>query len=53
MNSRQLAGATVLGVLLMDQLKDDTLRAYSVGVPILTSDVERAVPNATKRLPDN
>lgn len=36
----------------MEQVKDDKLRAYSVWVPILTSDVKRAVPRATKRLPD-
>jgi hypothetical protein len=37
----------------MDQLRDDKLRAYSVWVPILLTDAERAVPNATKLLPDN
>lgn len=37
----------------MDQVKDDKLRAYSVWVPILLTDAERAVPNATKRLSDN
>ena len=36
----------------MDQLKNEKLRAYSVWVPILSADVESAVPNATKRLPD-
>jgi hypothetical protein len=37
----------------MDQIKNDKLRSYSVWVPILLTDAERAVPNATKRLPDN
>ena len=37
----------------MEQVKDDKLRAYSVWVPILMSDAEQAVPNATKRLPDS
>jgi hypothetical protein len=37
----------------MDQVKDESLRAYSVWVPILLTDAERAVPNATRRLPDN
>ena len=37
----------------MDQIKNDKLRSYSVWVPILLSDAERAVPDATKRLPDN
>ena len=37
----------------MDQVKDDKLRVYSVWVPILLTDAERAVPNATKRLTDD
>ena len=37
----------------MEHVKDDKLRAYSVWVPILLTDAERAVPNATKRLSDN
>lgn len=37
----------------MDQVKNEKLRAYSVWVPILVTDAERAVPNATKRLSDN
>jgi hypothetical protein len=37
----------------MDQIKHERLRAYSVWVPILLTDAERAVPNATKRLSDN
>ncbi len=36
----------------MDQIKNDKLRSYSVWVPILMSDAERAVPNAATRLPD-
>jgi hypothetical protein len=36
----------------MEQLNDNKLRAYSVWVPILLTDAERAVPTATKRLPD-
>lgn len=37
----------------MDQIKNNKLRSYSVWVPILLSDTERAVPDATKRLPDS
>lgn len=37
----------------MDQVKDNKFLAYSVWVPILITDAERAVPNATKRLPDS
>lgn len=37
---------------MLDQIKDDKVRVYSVWVPILFSDAERAVPNAMKRLPD-
>lgn len=36
----------------MEPINDNKLRAYSVWVPILLSDAERAVPNATKQLPD-
>ena len=36
----------------MDQIKNDQLRSYSVWVPILLTDTERAVPNAATRLPD-
>lgn len=36
----------------MVPVKDNKLRAYSVWVPILLSDAERAVPDATKQLPD-
>ena len=36
----------------MDQVTDDRFLAYSVWVPILMTDAERAVPNATKRLSD-
>jgi hypothetical protein len=37
---------------VLDQIKADKLRIYSVWVPILFSDVESAVPNAAKKLPD-
>jgi len=36
----------------MASVKDNKFRAYSVWVPILSKDAERAVPDATKRLPD-
>lgn len=36
----------------MEQIKNDKLRSYSVWVPILKTDTERAVPNAATRLPD-
>ena len=36
----------------MDEIKDENFHAYSVWVPILLTDAERAVPNATKRLSD-
>lgn len=36
----------------MDQVQNDKLRSYSVWVPILLPDTERAVPNAATRLPD-
>jgi len=37
---------------VLDEIKDENLRVYSVWVPILFTDAERAVPNAMKRLPD-
>ena len=37
---------------MLEQIKDDRVRVYSVWVPILVSDAERAVPNARNRLPD-
>ena len=37
----------------MDQIKNEKLRSYSVWVPILLTDTERAVPNAATRLTDN
>ncbi len=37
---------------MLDQIKDENLRVYSVWVPILVSDAENWVPNAMKRLPD-
>jgi len=37
---------------VLDQIKDKNLRVYAIWLPMLMTDFERTVPDATKLLPD-